>query len=383
MFFIKKDFPTKQDILHAYLACRKRKRKTINALAFEIDLEKNLSSLYEDLVRGRYQIGRSICFVVLHPKPREIFAGDFRDRVVHHLLCERIAPYFERRFVYDSSASQVGKGVLFASQRLRSHIRKSTHNGKKNAWYLQMDIKNFFGSLSKDVLKDCVLPPIPKGFWRDLTEKIIDHDPTRDYVFKGDPLGHLHIPDHKTLFSSPDDRGLPIGNLTSQFFANVYLNRLDQYVKRTLGCRYYQRYVDDFVLVSEDRSQLLQWRDQIKNFVKKELHIEIHPQKIIQQSVYQGINYIGFVHKPHRRYVRKKIRGDFENRLCFLVRAKKYSGYKLAENDISMINSYLGFLGYQTSEISPQRILEYFLSEYDNFTLQKTKKGWKMREGIV
>lgn len=283
--------PTQKDLLQAYLECRRHKRKTINALAFEISLEKNLLKLYQDLMGGTYQIGRSICFVVLRPKAREIFAGDFRDRVVHHLLCQRIAPYFEKRFVYDSSASQKDKGVLFGSDRIRQHMKRVTTNFSRPAWYLQMDIKNFFGSLSKPHLKSFLCPFIPSGFWRDLTQQVIDHNPTKDYTFKGDPLEHLYIPDHKSLFSAMEGRGLPIGNLTSQFFANVYLNQLDQYVKRTLKCVYYQRYVDDFVLMSEDRDQLKKWREQIQNFVRHHLGVRVHPQKVILQSVYQGINY--------------------------------------------------------------------------------------------
>lgn len=301
---------TLSEVWHAYRECLKGKRYTRNAIAFEMEAEKNVLDLYNDLITGRYRIGSSICFVVEYPKVREIFAGDFRDRVVHHLLCARLQIITQKKFVYDSSACQKGKGVLFASQRLRSHIRKSTRNGVQEMYYLQMDLKNFFGSIDKERLKEFLKKFIAGGWWQDLAYRIVDHDPTQDYLYRGDPGLHREVPRHKTLFFAPKGRGLPIGNLTSQFFGNVYLHELDEYIKRNLKCQYYQRYVDDFVLIHHRKEVLLQWREAIKTFVKEHLKQEIHPQKIRIQKVSQGIDYIGYIHSPYKTFVRSKIRGS-------------------------------------------------------------------------
>lgn len=357
------------ELWKAYKSCLRGKRYTRNAIVFEMEAEKNLLKLYNDLVSMRYQIGTSICFVVEHPKIREIFAGDFRDRIVHHLLCARLQKITQKKFIYDSSACQKRKGVLFASQRLRSHIQKSTYNGTKEAYYLQMDIQNFFGSIDKELLKEFLESYISHGWWRDLANQIVDHDPTLDYLYRGDFDTHKKVPQRKTLFFSPKGRGLPIGNLTSQFFGNIYLHELDEYIKRTLKCHYYQRYVDDFVLIHPQKEVLLEWRDSLKSFVKKHLHQKIHPRKIRLQKVSQGIDFIGYIHKNYRTYARRKTRGS----LYHVYEKWKNLPFEQKESQeaqrhfLSSVHSYKGVMDHADEKQNWSKLRDDYWSETSPF----------------
>ncbi len=245
-------------LYQAYLACRKRKRGTINALSFEQDLLENLFALGETLRAGNYRPARSVCFVTKQPKLREIFAADFADRVVHHLLVPRLEAVFEPRFIHDSFACRKGKGTHAAVYRLREFMNRAARGGRQVAWFLQLDIRSFFVSIDKEILFSIIERHVKDREILDLTRRIIVHDRTANFVYKGEPELLLRIPRHKTLFHAPKAKGLPIGNLTSQFIANVYLNELDQFVKHTLKARNYLRYVDDFVFLHESRKVLFE-----------------------------------------------------------------------------------------------------------------------------
>lgn len=244
-------------VYRAYFDCRKRKRGTVNAIRFEYDLLENLTQLALDLQQGAYRPSRSVCFVTTSPKLREIFAADFRDRIVHHLVVRELEGIWEPKFIHDSFASRKGKGTHAAVKRLQGFLWRATCSMKKPAWYLQLDIRSFFMCIDKDILFAMLEKALANMEEQKrcgllyLLCRIIYHDCTADYRFKGSPAMLDKVPAHKSLFTCETGKGLPIGNLTSQFFANVYLNELDQFVKHTLKCRCYVRYVDDFVLVSE------------------------------------------------------------------------------------------------------------------------------------
>ena len=209
-----------------YRACRRNKRNTRNQLAFELDVEANLFRLQAELRAHTYRPGRSICFVSGGPKPREVFAADFRDRVVHHLLVAHQEPVFERRFIHDSFACRRGKGTLAASDRLMTFLRQATANGRRPAWALKLDVASFFPSIDKPTLYDLLAALVrdPELGW--LTRTVLFHDPTGDYAFcardrRASPPGTPGYPIslRKSLFKQQNRCGLPIGNLTSQFWA--------------------------------------------------------------------------------------------------------------------------------------------------------------------
>jgi RNA-directed DNA polymerase len=298
----------------AYQACRKGKRHTVNALRFEHDLLENLCSLEEELRTGAYRPSRSVCFVARQPKLREIFAADFRDRVVHHLLVPRLEAVFEPKFIHDSYACRQGKGTHAAVDRLREFMNSVTRGGKKAAWYLQLDVRNFFMSIDKEVLCAIMRRHVRDRDVLDLSRKIIMHDCAANYAYKGERGLLSRVPRHKTLTHAPPGKGLPIGNLTSQFFANVYLNELDQYVKHALKARCYLRYVDDFILLHESRDVLLAMEEALERFLRERLALSLKSGRILKRAG-EGADFLGYIVRPGYVLVRNRVVGNLKSRL--------------------------------------------------------------------
>jgi len=328
--------------LKCYYECRRKKRYTINALKFELNFETELLKLQKELTDHTYKPGQSICFVVTKPKPREIFAADFRDRIVHHVLVGYLEPIFEKKFIDQSYACRKGKGAHKTIEDLRRYIRKVTKGGMEEAWYLQVDIQSFFVSLNKHILFEQIKRQIknPEILW--LAETIIFYNPTRNYYRKSQMSLFNLIPDHKSLFKVAPDQGLPIGNLTSQFFANVYLNELDQFIKHILKAEHYLRYVDDFVLLSKDKEQLIGWREKIDDFLKNRLSLKLHPKKQILQTVDKGIDFVGFVVNPSHVLIRQRVVRSLKERLWRSNQSTKVISEDEMEKTMSVVNSYYG-----------------------------------------
>lgn len=293
------------DLVQAYYDCRRSKRNSASALAFEADLERNITQLHDDLLAGTYRPGRSICFVVTRPKAREVWAADFRDRIVHHLLYNHIGAGIEATFIADSCACIPGRGTLYAAKRLESKIRSASENWSKPTHYLKLDLANFFVAIDKQVLAGQLAARISEPWWRQLALLVLWHDPRTDYEVRSPRHLFNRVPQHKRLTAQPARFGLPIGNLSSQFFANVYLDALDQFVKHRLRCRHYVRYVDDFVLLHESPRQLNDWRAEIEAFLPT-LGARLNPTKTILQPVDRGVDFVGHVIKPWRRTTRKR-----------------------------------------------------------------------------
>ena len=214
-------------LFRAFFDARKNKRNTINALAFEMDLETNLRKLYEDIIYGTYNISPSICFIVEKPVKREIFAANFRDRVVHHYVINQLMDVFENQFIYDSYSCRVGKGNLFGVERLRKFIRSCTANYSRDAYILKLDIQGFFMNINKKQLCDKITTLVRRKYqgWDkeillSLIRQIVMNDPTDGCIVKGKRSDWDGLPSSKSLFCTPKECGLPIGNLTSQVFAN-------------------------------------------------------------------------------------------------------------------------------------------------------------------
>jgi len=215
------------DLFRAYFDCRKNKRNTASALEFEFNLESNLMQLYHELKEGKYEIGRSICFVVLKPKPREVWAANFRDRIVHHLVYNAIKDRFYNRFIYDTYSCIPKKGTLASAKRIQHFSRSITKNYTQNAYYLKADLSNFFVSIDKKILFNQLKRYVFEEWILELLEQIIFHDPKPNAFIKSSKKKFRFIPNYKSLWHTSRGKGLPIGNLTSQFFSNVYLNDLD------------------------------------------------------------------------------------------------------------------------------------------------------------
>ncbi|URF02829.1 RNA-directed DNA polymerase [Cupriavidus campinensis] len=323
-----------EELVVAYFDCRQRKRNTHSALAFEQQLERNLCQLHDELMDGSYKPGPSICFVVTRPKPREVWAADFRDRVVHHLLYNRIAPRFYASFIADSCACIPGRGTLYAARRLETKVRSITQNWVRPAWYLKCDLANFFVSIDKNVLRAQLAARVTEPWWWDLTDLVLMHDPRPDGVMQAPPALLALVPPHKSLLNQPAHLGLPIGNLSSQFFANVYLDTLDQHVKHRVGARHYIRYVDDFLLLHESPQWLNAAHAEIDAFLPARLGARLNPAKTILQPVARGIDFVGQVIRPWVRTTRPRTLNVGANRLAQMPAADVYAA----------ANSYFGLV---------------------------------------
>lgn len=326
-----------EKLVQAYFDCRRHKRTTASALRFEQHLEHNLLALHEALEDGSYRPGPSICFAISRPRPREVWAAGFQDRIVHHLVYNQIAERFHRRFIADSCACIPGRGTLYAARRLEAKVRSQTQNWSLPGFYLKVDLANFFVSIDKRVLWPLLMQQIPERWWRGLTKTVLFHDPRADYVVRGNAATLAAVPAHKRLTNAGRYHGLPIGNLSSQFFANILLNELDQHVKHRIGARHYTRYVDDIVLLHESPDWLNGALDGINAFLPS-LGLALNPRKTILQPIHRGIDYVGQVIKPWHRTTRRRTVHAALARLSTMD----------APDLFASSNSYLGLLRQST-----------------------------------
>ncbi len=314
-----------ESIIKAYLKCRTGKRNSNYQLEFESNYENRILKLQEDLIHNQYQIGNSICFVITYPTIREIFASNFTDRVIHHLLINHIEPEIDKTFIYDSFACRKNKGVICGVKRLSSFLNKITNNKTTEAYYLKLDIRSFFYNINKETLFDILTNKIKntkhsKVKQRDLLQlsrQIIFHNPCSNYTPKGDFSLLKKLPKDKSLFTCNINKGLPIGNLTSQFFANLYLNELDQYVKRVLKVKYYLRYADDLLFLSTNLHELEEIEQNVTDYLNKRLSLEIKKEKTTYGSVYQGIDFIGYIVRPNYTLARNRTVNNLKKKLHY------------------------------------------------------------------
>ncbi len=312
-FTVEEQKQLKVDLFEAYFECRRNKRSTHNALRFEIKQEDEVLRLYEAILSDTYTIGKSIAFIVFKPVQREIFAADFRDRVIHHYIIGKLEPVFEQLFIYDSYSCRKEKGTHFGVKRITRFLRACSNSYKQDCYILKLDIQGFFMNIDKKILLKVVLGIIEKrynGFDKkllaDLATKVIMNNPVNGCIIRGTKKDWDGLPINKSLFHKNGERGLPIGNLTSQVFANLYLNPLDQFIKRDLKIKYYGRYVDDFVIIHPDKEYLISIITRVSEFLETELHLQLHPRKIYLQHYTKGVLFTGVFIKPYCQYIGKR-----------------------------------------------------------------------------
>ena len=361
------------EIFDAYYRCRSNKRNTANALAFEVDFESNLLELWKEINDNRYQIGRSIAFIVDKPVKREIFAADFRDRIVHHLIIGKLNPYFEKQFIYDSYACREGKGTHFGIRRVDRFIRQCSENYTKDCYILKLDVQGFFMHIDRDILyrrlRSFIMEryhAVDRGRVIELCHKVIYCDPARHCIIKGRRSDWDDLPRSKSLFHSPPGCGLPIGNLTSQVLANFYMDRFDHFIKHDLGIRYYGRYVDDFIIIHQDRDYLKGLISRIANFLDSELHLTLHPRKIHLQHYNKGVAFLGTFIKPGRIYIGRRTKGNFYQAIQQHNTIARDHRPSVVEQQafLSSMNSYLGIMKHYRTYRLRKKMLWKHLSPY-------------------
>lgn len=337
---------TVDQLFEAYFDCRRQKRNTDTALAYEVGFERKLLQLHAELQDGTWLPKAASVFVVKHPKAREVWAADFEDRIVHHLFYNAVRGLFEPSFLADCCASIKGRGTLYAARRLTRHLRRATENWTRTAFALKADIASFFGSIRHDDLMALLKRRIKDPFWLDLAEKLVRQDVKVGAIIRCPAEDLALIPARKSLFHAEPAVGLPIGNLSSQFFANVLLDPIDQMIHRDLQIGRYARYVDDMVLVDRDPSRLLAAGDAIRERLAR-IGLRLAEDKTALHRADQGIDFVGHVIRPFRHSARPK---------TVRMAIDKIGGAPAADLPAT-VTSYLGLLrhsgsGTQRAEIA-------------------------------
>ena len=319
------------NLLLAYQKARKGKTKKFYVIKFEKNLEKNLLDLQFELKNKFYKPLPLETFILRDPKTRKISKSDFRDRVVHHAIVNILEPIFEKTFIHDSCANRKGKGTLHALKRFEVFRRKVTNNFTSEAFCLKADIKHYFEEVDHEILLEIIKRKITEENVLWLIKKILNvsYENAKRSLLSGS-----HEPSNKANFEMEREitKGMPLGNLTSQFFANIYLNELDYFVKHKLKAKYYIRYVDDFVILHKPKQQLEEWKEIILKFLREKLKLELHKDKSKIVSLSCGIDFVGFRNFYHFKLLRKR-------------------------NIRKMINKVQK---YKSKEISKEKILEIF-----------------------
>lgn len=348
-----------KDLYLAYLDARRHKRNRSYQKRFEANLFNNLHELCDELYNRTWKPRASICFIITDPKKREVFAANFRDRIVHHLYYNYTHELYERTLIADTYSCIKKRGTHYGVDRLYKHIQKESQGYKVPCYVLKMDISGYFMHINRRLLYEICIKTLNKmryhkilRFRSDKWDDILDFDfiefltneitllnPLENCYIKGSKLDWVDLPKNKSLFYTPDGCGLPIGNLTSQLFSNVYLNVLDQYVKRTLKAKHYGRYVDDFYIVSADKTFLYACADGIRLMLREDLGLVFHEgkMKIIPSS--QGVEFLGMFVKHHRKYVSR----ETLCRMRIKLKTKKYSTVSQLK---ASLQSYRGVLSH-------------------------------------
>ncbi|QQG42667.1 MAG: group II intron reverse transcriptase domain-containing protein [Candidatus Giovannonibacteria bacterium] len=297
-----------ENLLEAWREFVRGKRNKRDVQEFSLRLMDNILSLHNDLAQHTYEHGGYKSFHIFDPKPRHIHKASVRDRLLHHAIYRKLYPFFDRVFIADSFSCRLEKGTHKALNRFRAFAWKVSRNNTKTCWVLKCDIRKFFASIDHEVLMKTLKSYIPDSDILWLLEQVI-----------------------KSFSSTRQNVGLPLGNLTSQLFVNIYMNEFDQFVKHKLKARYYLRYADDFVIFSENKNWLEGLILQIKNFLCEKLKLDLHPDKLFIKTLASGVDFLGWVNFSDHRVLRTS--------------TKRRMIKRLSENLVSeTLNSYFGLL---------------------------------------
>ncbi len=334
---------TFEKMLNAHLRARRNKTYKNEVIKFEINLENNIVNLINNIKNNKYHLGNYRAFIIKEPKEREIKALPYVDRIVHQWYVEEfIKPYIVPRFIHTSSACITGRGTHYAINNIKNYMKIMKRN-HGNFWILKCDIKKFFYNINLEIL------------YKILNKYIVDKKLlqfTKLLIFEN---------------NSKEKVGIPIGNYTSQFFANIYLNELDQYVKHELKVKYYVRYMDDFILLFKTKDECKIAKQQIEVFCKNNLELELNDKSRYYPYSF-GLNFCGYkiwtTHRLLRTNSKIKIKRKISNWNC-LWRKKKIN----LKNTVQCLNSYFGHIEHCNSYKFKQKLLEnceFLYTEYTN-----------------
>jgi retron-type reverse transcriptase len=300
----------------------KRGKKDVQE--FGLNLIDNLASLLEDLASFSYKHGSYDAFKISDPKPRDIHKAKVRDRVLHHAIYRQLYPFFNNTFIADSFSCQLNKGVHKAINRFKTFGLKVSRNNTRTVWVLKCDIEKFFASIDHGVLMEMLSAHIPEKNVLLLMKEVIE-----------------------SFNSGVPGKGLPLGNLTSQLFCNIYMNEFDQYAKHRLKAKYYIRYADDFVFFSNNKDELLGIIPQIALFLEERLKLHLHPNKVFIKTLASGVDFLGWTHFPHHRVLRN------------VTKRRMFKGIKTRPKNPTL-QSYLGLMKHGDTFDLKQEVMNWY-----------------------
>ncbi len=319
-----------ENLLEAWQEFIVGKRSRADVQAFERDLMANLFDLHERLRTMTYRHGPYEAFTLFDPKTRNIHKASVADRILHRAVYRKLYPFFDRLFIADSFSCRIGKGTHKALDRFRTFVAQASRNHTRTAWTLKCDIRKFFASVDHDILLAMLKERIEDRDIVALLAKVVGSFRSRGPTSAGGWTSAA--------------AGLPLGNLTSQLLANVYLNKFDQFAKHFLGARHYVRYADDFVVISHDRRYLEAILPLIGQFLRQRLRLELHPDKVFIKTIASGVDFLGWVHFPDHRVLR--------------TATKRRMYRRIREHPADpALQSYLGLLGYGNTVKMRTRLL--------------------------
>lgn len=315
------DIISLENLLEAWQEFLPGKRNRKDVQEFNVNLMDNILKLHHDLVYHNYEHGGYKAFKVHDPKTRNIHKATVSDRLLHHAIYRQLYPFFDRTFIFDSYSCRLDKGTHRAINRFDELFLKVSKNNAKTCWVLKGDIRKFFASIDHEILISILKSYIPDQNTIWLLTKVINS------------------------FDVGKDKGLPLGNLTSQLFANIYLNEFDQFVKHKIKAKFYIRYADDFIILSNSKDELEKQVLIIKDFLLSKLKLEIHPNKIFIKTMSSGVDFLGWINFPKYRVLR--------------MTTKKRMFRKLRENNYKQesLNSYLGMISHGNGRKLKLRII--------------------------
>ena len=351
---------TTEGMLEAYYDCRRSKRRTASAIVYEMNYESNLIALRDRINTRTYQPGKSICFVVTRPRYREVFAASFEDRIVHHYIALRLEPLFELVFSPRTFNCRKGKGQLYGVKMLEADIKEASNNYTTDCYIMKLDLQGFFMSIDKSMLARMIDKFIVKYYkgndiddLRYLCQVVVLHCPEKNCERHSPREMWGHLPANKSLFTNGEGKGVAIGNLFAQLFANFLLNELDWYIEE-LGIKYHGRYVDDFYCIHKDKQVLLSAVPKIRAKLA-ELGLSLNPKKFYFQHYTKGVEFTGAVVKPYRTYCCNRVLTNFIAAVRKLNRSKNIDDVTHA---VCSINSYLGLLRQSNEYAQRLKILK-------------------------
>ena len=306
--YIMTEYITIEEVDAGYRDCCRRKRGTEGCVEYSQNYLLNNLQLYKELNDMTYEIGQSRAFIVTRPKLREVFCAQFRDRVVHHILALKFLPLLESEMPDCAYACRKGKGTDYGINDIRQKIEKISDNYTKETWIVKGDLRSFFMSIDRSLLYSILERTIRSRYsnndiewWLWLWHKVILNSPEKNCVRVGDLSLWNRLPKSKSLFTS-DGKGMPIGNLPSQMLANLLMSSFDKWVMERIGFGY-GRYVDDFVMIGNDKRLLLGTYHDARTYLRDNLKLTLHPDKVYIQEASKGVMMTGAVIKPGRIYV--------------------------------------------------------------------------------